>query len=154
MLPAVLCVCGETMNTERTVEVVVRYFEEVWNEGRLDVLDEIIAPDYLNHSSSIPNSRPGPDDVKRIVRAIRAGIAELHYELLDIVATPDKAAAYLRVTGTHTGELFGIPPTGKPIDVRQMQIEWIRDGRIWQHWRITDELALMRQIGVVGWSEG
>jgi predicted ester cyclase len=56
---------------------------------------------------------------------------------------------YLRVTGTHTGELFGIAPSGRRIDVRQMQIEWLREGRIWQHWRVTDELSLMRQIGVV-----
>jgi len=52
------------------------------------------------------------------------------------------------VTGTHTNPLFGIAPKGGKIDVRQMQIEWIRNGRIWQHWRITDEATLMKQIGV------
>jgi len=48
----------------------------------------------------------------------------------------------------HTGTLFGIPPTGHAIDVRQMQIEWLRDGRICRHWRITDEHALLQQLGV------
>jgi predicted ester cyclase len=127
--------------------LVTRYFEEAWNEGRVDVLDELIAPDYLNHSSSIPNPRPGPVDLKTIVRAMRDGLPDLHYRILDLVVAPDKVAAFVRVTGTHRGALFGMAPTGKKIDVSQMQIEWIRGGQIWQHWRVTDELAMLRQMG-------
>jgi predicted ester cyclase len=56
---------------------------------------------------------------------------------------------HLRVTGTHSGTLFGMPATGRHIDVRQMQFEWLKDERIWQHWRVTDELTLLRQLGVV-----
>jgi predicted ester cyclase len=99
----------------------------------------------MNHSASIPNPRPGPEDLKPIVKSMRDGIPDLKYEILDMVIAPDKVAIFLRVTGTHSGTLFGMPPTGKKIDVRQMQIEWIRNGQIWQHWRITDELTLMRQ---------
>ena len=142
-------IAEDSMDTEQTRGLMVRYFEDVWNRGKLDVLDEIIAADYLNHSASIADPRPGPEDLKPIVRAMRAAITGLNYQILDMVIAPDKAAVYLRVTGTHTGDLFGIPATGKRIDVRQMQIEWVRDGRIWQHWRITDELALLRQLGVV-----
>jgi predicted SnoaL-like aldol condensation-catalyzing enzyme len=127
--------------------LVTRYFEDVWNQGRVDVLDELIATDYMNHSSSIPNPRPGPADLKPIVRAMREGLPDLHYEMLDLVVAPDKVAAFVRVTGTHTGDLFGMAPTGKTIDVRQMQIEWIRGGRIWQHWRVTDELTMLKQLG-------
>jgi steroid delta-isomerase-like uncharacterized protein len=137
------------MTIDQARQLVTRYFEEVWNQGQLDVLDQIMAPDYVNHSPSTPNPRPGPEDLKPIVRGMREGIPDLQYEILDTVIAPEKAAVYLRVTGTHTGTLFGIPPTGRRIDVRQMQIEWFKDGRIWQHWRITDELALMRQLGVV-----
>lgn len=135
------------MQIARNRAVIERYFEEVWNRGRIDVLDELIAPDYLNHSASLPNVRPGPEDLKPIVQAMRAGIAGLHYTILDMVVTEDKAAVYTRVRGTHTGDLFGMAPTGKAIDVRQMQIEWLRDGRIVQHWRLTDELTLLRQLG-------
>jgi predicted SnoaL-like aldol condensation-catalyzing enzyme len=133
----------------QTHQVISRYFDEVWNQGRLEVLDEIMAPDYLNHSPSTPNPRPGPQDLKPIVRAMRDGIPDLHYQILDMVVAPDKVAVHVRVTGTHRGTLFGIAPTGRRIDVRQMQFEWIRRGRIWQHWRVTDELTLMRQLGVV-----
>lgn len=137
------------MSAQQSRQLIFRYFDEVWNQGRLEVLDEIIASDYVNHSPSVPNPRPGPDDLKPIVRAMRAGIPDLHYQILDTVVTADKVAIHLRVTGTHSGDLFGMAPTGRAIDVRQMQIEWIQNGRIWQHWRVTDELALMRQLGVV-----
>lgn len=137
------------MNVDDARELLIRYFEEVWNQGRLEILDCIMSPDYVNHSPSLPNPRPGPDDLKPIVAAIRDGIAGLHYEILDMVVTPDKAAVHLRVTGTHSGILFGVPPTGRQIDIRQMQFEWFKDGRIWQHWRVTDELTLLRQLGVV-----
>jgi hypothetical protein len=127
-------------------ELVTRYFEEVWNQGRLDVLDELLTPDYLNHSPGIPDPRPGPEDLKPIVRMMRDAITGLHYEILDMVVEREKVAVYTRVTDRHTGPLWGFEPLGHAIDVRQMQIEWIRQGRIWQHWRLTDEAALTRQL--------
>jgi steroid delta-isomerase-like uncharacterized protein len=137
------------MSIDHVNRLVTRYFEEVWNQGRVDVLDELLTPDYRNHSSSLPDPRPGPADLKPIVAAMRVAIPNLHYDILDLVAAPDKAAIHTRLTGTHMRELFGIPATGRTIDVRQMQIEWIEHGRIAQHWRITDELSLLRQLGVL-----
>ncbi|WP_242112482.1 ester cyclase [Luteimonas aquatica] len=130
--------------------ILRRYFDEVWNAGRLDALDELLTPDYVNHSPSIENPEPGPAGLKPIVVALRTAIPDLHYELLDFVATPDKIAAHVRVTGTQRGELFGMPASGARIDVRQMQFEWLREGRICAHWRLTDEAALMRQLGGAG----
>lgn len=127
--------------------LIQRYFNEVWNEGKLDVLDELLTPDYINHSPGIPNPKPGPADLKPIVAAMRAGIPDLHYTILDLVVAEDKVTAFVRMTGTHRGDLFGMAPTDRSIDVRQMQIEWIRDGRICEHWRITDDLTLLRQLG-------
>ena len=131
---------------QRNRALVTRYFDEVWNQGRLDVLDELLTPDYLNHSPGIPDPRPGPQDLKPIVRMMREAITGLHYEILDMVVEREKVAVYTRVTGRHTGLLWGMAPRGGLIDVRQMQIEWIRDGRIWQHWRLTDEAALTSQL--------
>lgn len=129
--------------------VIHRYFEEVWNQGKLDVLDDLIAPDYLNHSASTANPKPGPADLKPIVAHMREAIPDLHYEILDLIIAGDKVAVYTRVTGTQASTLWGIAPSGKRIDVRQMQIEWLRNGQIVQHWRITDELGLLRQLGVI-----
>ncbi len=129
--------------------LLVRYFEEVWNQGKLDVLDELLAHDYVNHSSSTPDPRPGPADLKPIVTEMRRGIPDLQYEILDMVVAVDKIAAYVRMTGTHSGTLFGMKPSGGKIDVKQMQFEWIREGRIVQHWRLTDDLSLLKQMGQI-----
>lgn len=137
------------MDTAHVHHLLTRYFDDVWSRGDVDLLDALVTEDYVNHSPSVPDPRPGAADLKPIVRAMRTGIPDLRYEMLDTVVGQDKVAVHVRVTGTHTGPLFGIPPTGRRIDVRQMQIEWLRDGRIAQHWRVTDELGLMRQLGVV-----
>jgi steroid delta-isomerase-like uncharacterized protein len=126
-----------------------RYFEEVWNRGNLDALDRLLAPTYVNHTPSVPDPPPGPDGLKPIVRALRRAFPDLHYEIRDVVATEDAVVLRVVMTGTHRGDLFGLPPTGRRVAVNQINIERIRDGRIVEHWRVTDELELMRQLGVV-----
>lgn len=126
-----------------------RYFEEVWNRGRVEVLDELLAPEYVNHTPSFGNPPPGPDGLKPIVLAMRRAFPDLHFTIEDVVVTPDAVAVRTTMTGTHTGDLFGIAPTSRRVKVMQIQIERVRGGRIVEHWRVTDELTLMRQLGVV-----
>src|SRR5690606_20771032 len=123
--------------------------EEVWNQGQLDVLDELLAPDYVNHSSSMPDAPPGPEGVKPIVAAMRRAFPDLHYTIDRMVVGDDAVAVRVTLTGTHVGDFFGIPPTGKPLKVTRTNIEQFRDGKIVAHWRTTDELSLLRQLGVV-----
>lgn len=134
---------------ERNRELGRRYFEEVWNQGKVAALDELLAPEYVNHTPSTPNPPPGPAGLKPIVLGMRTAFPDLHYTIEDIVATDDAVVMRVHMTGTHRGDLFGLAPTGKPVSVEQINIEHIRDGRIVEHWRITDELALMKQLGVV-----
>ncbi len=128
--------------------IVHRYFEEVWNRGQIDVLDELLTPDYINHSPSMPNPAPGPPGLKPIVEAMRRAFPDLHYDIIDSVYGEDRAALHVMVTGTHRGDFFGLAPTGRAFRVRQMQIERFADGRIAEHWRVTDESGLLRQLGV------
>ncbi|WP_394846261.1 ester cyclase [Pendulispora brunnea] len=123
-----------------------RYFEEVWNQGKVDVLDELLTRDYVNHTPSVPNPPPGPEGLKPIVQAIRRGFPDLHYRIEDMVVTEDRIVLRTIVSGTNTGELFGAPPTGQRVQVNQMNIEHIRNGRIAEHWRVTDELAMQQQL--------
>ena len=126
-----------------------RYFEEVWNQGKVDVLDELLAPDYVNHTPSTGRPPKGPDGLKPIVLAIRRAFPDLHYTIEDVIVTADTVVIRTTMTGTHEGDLFGIPPTKRKVRVMQIQIERIENGRIVEHWRVTDELSLMRQLGVV-----
>ena len=126
-----------------------RYFDEVWNQGKLDVLNELLAPDYVNHTPSAGDPPPGPDGLKPIVAAMRRAFPDLHFTIDDIVVGRDAVAIRTTMTGTHEGDLFGIPPTHRRVRVSQIQIERIENGRITEHWRVTDELTVMRQLGVV-----
>ena len=134
----------------RNAEIVRRYFEEVWNQGRPD---ELLDPAYVNHTPSTPNPPPGPAGLKPIVATIRLGFPDLHFRIdriEDVVAPPTHAVARTLMTGTHRGDLLGLKPTGRQIAVNQINIERIAGGRIIEHWRVTDELTLMRQLGIVG----
>ena len=133
----------------RNREIGLRYFNEVWNGGDVTVLDQLLAPSYINHTPSTPNPPPGPEGLKPIVLAMRRAFPDLHYEIKDLIATEDAVVIRVVMTGTHRGELFGLPATGKKVNVQQINIEHIRDGRIVEHWRVTDELKLMRQLGAV-----
>lgn len=144
--PAATALAGELESNRALVE---RYFEEVWNRGNLDALDEIVDPAYVNHSPGLPDPAPGPAGLKPIVAAMRSGLPDLHYTIEDMVVQPDKVAVHVRFTATHTGDLFGIKPTGKRIEVDQMQFEHISNGKIVAHWRRTDDLGMLRQLGLI-----
>lgn len=134
------------MSVETQRKVIRRYFDEVWNAGNLDVLDDLLTEDYVNHSPGFPNPIAGPAGLKPIVAHMRTGLADLRYEILECVMEADMAAVFVRFTGRHVADLFGMSPTGRRIDVRQMQFERFRGGRICAHWRITDEGTMMRQL--------
>lgn len=129
--------------------IVERYFDEVWNQGKVDVLDELLAPDYVNHSSSLADSPPGPAGVKPIVIAMRRAFPDLRYRIDQLVVSEEAVAARVTLSGTHQGDFFGIAPTGKRFEVTQTNIERFRSGKIVEHFRNTDELSLLRQLGVV-----
>ncbi len=134
---------------EHNKVLVQRYFTEVWNQGKLDVLDEILDHQYINHTPSVPDPPPGPAGLKPIVAAIRKAFPDLHYEIKELITNDSMAVVRTVVTGTQTDSLFNLPPTGKKIMVNQINIEKISNGKIREHWRVTDELTMMKQLGFV-----
>jgi steroid delta-isomerase-like uncharacterized protein len=128
-------------------QIIGRYYNEGWNKGNLETLNEILSTDYINHTPSTPNPPPGPEGLKPIVKAIRRGFPDLHYEIMDIIATDERVVARVVMTGTQTDSLFNMPPSGKRVEVNQINIEKIKDGKIVEHWRVTDELSMMKQLG-------
>jgi len=134
---------------ERNKAIARRYFNEVWNRGELDTLDTLLTENYVNHTPSFGNPPPGPGGLKPIVAALRRAFPDLHYEIEDIVATEDAVAIRVRMSGTHKGDLFGLPATNRHVEVEQIQIERIKDNKIVEHWRVTDELSMMKQLGAI-----
>lgn len=129
--------------------LVQRYFNEVWNQGKTDLLDSLLEKDYINHTPSDTTVGKGREGLRRIIRAIRRGIPDIHYEIQDMIVTGDRVAVRLVVTGTQTDSLFVLPPTGRQVRVNQINIEEIVNGKISEHWRVTDELEMMKQLGFV-----
>ena len=129
--------------------VIHRYFEDLFNHGRLEVLPELLHPDYVNHSPGSSDLPRGRDGVGIVVQALRRGLPDLRYEIDDMIVGADAVAVRTTLSGTHSGELFGMQPTGKAIQVAQMTFERFRDGRIVAHHRLTDDLGMLRQLGLL-----
>lgn len=136
------------MPTPTHREVIQRYFHELFNEGRTELVRELLHPDYVNHSPGWPELPRGRDGVAIVVQAMRSAFPDLSYTIEDVIEQPDAIAVRARVRGTHTGEFLGRAGTGRKFDVSQITIERFRDGKIVSHHRVTDELALQRQLGV------
>jgi len=153
LLPFLFFIACSGTHSPSTAEehrsIIQRYYEEVWNRGRLDVLDELLDQQYINHTPSVPGPPPGPAGLKPIVAAIRKAFPDLHYEIKEIVVNDSMAVARVVMTGTQQDSLFDLPPTGKKIMVNQINMEKIRNGRVVEHWRVTDELSMMKQLGFV-----
>jgi steroid delta-isomerase-like uncharacterized protein len=137
------------MSTEANKSILRRYFEEAWNRNQLDVLDDIVADNYVNHDPAVPGLPPGPDGLKAIMAGFRAAFPDLHFSIEDQIADGDKVATRWTMRGTHVGEFMGVPPSGKQIITTGMQIERVVDGQIVEHWRKSDDLGLMQQLGAL-----
>jgi len=128
-------------------QLIETYFYRVWNNGDLDLLDTIIDERYMNHSPGGPQTPPpGPAGLKPIIAAMRQGFPDLRYSIKDTVITENRIVARVTMTATFLGELWGMQPNGKKIEVDQINIEYVKDGKIYEHWRLTDELTMMKQL--------
>jgi steroid delta-isomerase-like uncharacterized protein len=125
-----------------------RFAEEAINQQRLDMLDELFAPDYTNHGAP-PGSPQGPDGERAFAGMFLAAFPDLQLTIEDVFGCGDKVAARSRFTGTHTGDFMGIPATGKAISVGSMNIFRVRDGKITDNWNQFDMLGLLQQLGVI-----
>lgn len=130
--------------------VIQRYYDLLFNEGRVELVRELLHPEYVNHSPGWPELPRSRDGVAIVVRAMRAAFPDLHYTIEDVVTSDGAVAVRTRARGTHRGEFLGRPGSGKAFDVSQITIEHFRDGQIVAHHRVTDELALQRQLGLLG----
>ena len=131
-------------------ECVRRLFDEVWNRGKVSLLDTLIGAAYVDHNPA-PGQPAGAAGVRSRVETLRAAFPDLRFAVEQLVAEEDIVAARFSWRGTHKGEAFlGIPPSGKAVLVRGMEFYRLRDGRIIEHWDNVDELGMLTQMGDLG----
>jgi predicted ester cyclase len=127
--------------------VFQRLIEEGYNKGRLDVLNEIFAADFVEHQAGIVP--PTADGVKGSIAFLRAAFPDLTLSVEDSIASGDKTWARMIGRGTHQGPFMGAPPTGKSFQITVIDVCRFKNGRIVEHWGVADQLSLMRQIGAL-----
>jgi steroid delta-isomerase-like uncharacterized protein len=140
---------GEHPMSEANKAVVIRAIEEIWNKGNLPVADELYTSSYTHHDTSTPDAGPGPEGEKQRASLYRAAFPDLKLKVEDLIAEGKKVILRWTGTGTHKGELAGIAPTGKPIDISGITVVHFTDGRMSEGWVSWDALVMMRQLGVV-----
>ncbi len=130
-------------------KAVAMRWQKIWgSQTDLADLDEFIAADFVSHSAP-PGLAPGIEGVKQWVSIFYNAFPDLDGAVEDVVAEGDKVAVRFSGTGTHQGDLFGIPPTGKAIKTTGINIFRIADGKIVEHWNNADDLGVMQQLGVI-----
>jgi predicted ester cyclase len=134
---------------ERNKAVVRRIFDEIFNQGKLDVADELLTPDTAVH---VPFEHPGsgPAALKKIVGSLRGGFPDIQLEIEDMLGEGDKVAvAWHSTRQTHLGPYRGLPPTRRSVHVSGIDILRFEDGRVAEFSMHLDELGAVRQMGVV-----
>jgi steroid delta-isomerase-like uncharacterized protein len=125
-----------------------RFFEQV-NAGNFGALADVMADDFVEHEE-LPGIPPTKEGVLEFFRMYRAAFPDMRMEPEDILVSGDKVVVRARATGTHQGELMGMPPTGKRIDVQFIDILRMGDdGLAHEHWGVFDTFAMMQQLGAV-----
>jgi steroid delta-isomerase-like uncharacterized protein len=139
---------GERKMSEQNKAIVRRLYEEIWDKGNLAVLDELHAVDAVDHNRP-PGLPPGREGVKQFFRMYLAAFPDVRMVIEDQVAEGDRVVTRWTATGTHKGELMGIPPTGKQVRVSGIDINRLEGGKIIESWGSSDQLGMMQQLGVI-----
>lgn len=136
------------MSTEENKAIVRRCMDALWTRGDLSVLEELVTADYIEHSGP-PGLPEGRDNMRAQVQIFRTAAPDLRHETHDLIAEGDLVVERWTATGTHLGDFFGIPPTGRPIQTSGVHIFRLANGQIAEHWGNSDDLGVLRQVGVI-----
>ena len=135
--------------SDRNKEVMQRFYDEVVNGRNLELIDELLREDFVEHEhlEGRPQTREG---VKLFFGDLQSAFPDLTFIVEAILAEGDIAAARVRIRGTHTGaEIMGIPASGRSIDFEAMDMIQFDDGVATAHWGVSDVMTLMQQLGAI-----
>ena len=135
------------MSTEENKALARSSFEEILNNVNLAIIDEVFSPNYVLHTPAGPVH--GPEGFKQFVLMYRNAFPDARYTLEEMIAEGDKVVTRWTATGTHLGELMGIPPTGRRGTVTGISIGRYEGGKLVEEWLNFDALGMLQQIGVI-----
>jgi len=136
------------------VALIRRWFDEVWNHGRLETIDELLAPEAVTIGQSGPEAAMrGPREFRAFVEKLRAAFPDIQVTVEDGFEADDKVVARWSATMTHRGDQLGLPASGKQVRITGISIGRVVDGKIVEAWDNWDQLTMMREIGAVSESK-
>lgn len=140
---------SEKSTTEANKDLVRRLDAEVFNEGNLDVIDELVAEEYVLHDPLVPEEMRGPEGLRGQVEMLRTAFPDLSTTEEEMLAEGDTVAYRWTAQGTHEGTLMNIEPTGATVEVAGMETNRIENGKIVETRLSYDTLGMMQQLGVI-----
>ena len=150
VMPASVPEGKEFIVSEQNKELARRSIEEIWNQGKLAVIDELVASTATFHDPSVPGGKfTGPEGMRQFLQIYRGAFPDVRITVDDQIAEGDKVVTRWTATGTHKGALMGIAPTNKFATVTGVDIERYQGGRVVEGWSNYDMLGLLQQLGVV-----
>jgi predicted ester cyclase len=123
---------------------------EIWCNRRYDLIDELISENLVDHVDAQGLEGTGRARYLASAHVVHDAFSDYHEEAEFIVADGDRAVGYARITGTHDGDLMGLPPTGRRVDFHSIGILQFADGQVVERWGIGDALKQMQQLGLLG----
>ena len=134
------------MSTETNKAIVRRYLEQVIGEGHADLVGEFLAESIELHGTDLP---PGLEAVGQWVAMLAAAFPDRQISIDDVIAEGDRVVVRSTLSGTHQGEMQGIPATGKSVTQPSITIFRLANGKIVEGWLAADNLSMMQQLGVI-----
>jgi steroid delta-isomerase-like uncharacterized protein len=137
-----------SMSTDDNERIVRRFVDEVLAAGRVEAVDELVAPDFVSHTWDMTEA--GRDKLKTTTPQMHDRLTDVEMTVDDMVAEDDRVVARLTSSATPTGDFMGVPAAGKRYSIGEMHWFRLRDGQIAEHWHQMDGLGLQRQLGADG----
>ncbi len=135
------------MSDDDIKAIARRFIDEIFVQGRTESVDELLADDFVGHTW--PSTGHPKDDLKAAIGRTSNGLSDVRFEIEAMIAEGDLVAVRLTAEGTQTGELMGMPASGKHYSIGEIHIFRIRDGKVAEHWHQFDQMGMMKQLGAM-----
>lgn len=140
---------GPTAEEKQNKTTIERIFNEFVNQGNEATFDELVDANFIENEKLPPGFEHSKEGVKQLFRAFRGGFPDLNFKIDELIAADDRVVARLTVTGTNKGQFMNMTATGKKVSYDAIDIFRLSNGKVIEHWGISDNLAMMTQLGVI-----
>jgi steroid delta-isomerase-like uncharacterized protein len=135
------------MTTEQNKAIARRFVREIFEQGRRDTVDELVAEHFVGHTWGA--SGAGPDGLKGAMDRLSNALADVEFRIEDVIAEDDRVVVRVTAAARQVGEFMGMPASGKRYEIDEIHIFRVRDGQVVEHWHQFDQMGMMRQLGAL-----